>query len=206
MERPENNKDEQLEQLQDEGEAMRIQMMGKMALIQNLAQGQEGLRAFLNKLHQDGCRSMKQTVKIVDQGINQPPVREEVGNRPFMITTTSQAQPEPLQRQQGNRHKKNTSERRFTEINMSLDQALQRLLKAKLVILRDSSQNPNIASPRYNPDSRCAYHSNSPGHDTNSCWALRNKIQDLIDEGALEFTQDGQVEFFFQSSKAHHLK
>ena len=71
-----------------------------MALIQNLARGQEGLRAFLNKLRQYGCRSMKQTVKIVDQGINQPLVREEVGlvrNRPFQIATTSQAQPQPRQ-------------------------------------------------------------------------------------------------------------
>ena len=79
---------------------------------------------------------------------------------------------------------------------MSLDQALKHMLKAKLVTLRDPPQNPNIASPRYNPDARYAFHSNSPGHDTNSCWALRNKIQDLIDEGTLELTQDGQIEFF----------
>ena len=38
-ERPDNNKDEQLEQLQAEVEAMRIQMLGQMALIQNLARG-----------------------------------------------------------------------------------------------------------------------------------------------------------------------
>ena len=188
---------------------MRIQMLGKMALIQKFARGQDELRAFLNKLHQDGCRSMKQTVKIMDQAMNQPPVREEVGlvrNRPFQIATTSQAQPQPRQRQRGNRHKKNTSERRFTKINMPLAQALQCMLKAKLVMLRDPSQNPNIASPRYNPNARCAYHSNSPGYDTNSCWALRNKIQDLIDEGALEFAQDGQAEFFCHPSKAYHLK
>ena len=99
---------------------------------------------------------MKQTVKIMDQGINQSPVREEVGNKPFQIATTSQAQPQPRQRQRGNRHKKNTSERRFTKINMSLAQALQRTLKAKLVMLRAPPQNPNIASPRYNPTARCA--------------------------------------------------
>ena len=71
-----------------------------MALIQNLARGQEGLRAFLNKLHKDGCRFMKQTVKVMDQGINHPLVREEVGlvrNIPFQIATTSQAQQRPRQ-------------------------------------------------------------------------------------------------------------
>ena len=66
----------------------------------------------------------------------------------------------------------------------------------ELITLKDPLQNPNTASPRYNPNVRCAYHSNSLGHDTNSCWALKNKIQDLIDEGVLEFTQDGQTEFF----------
>ena len=80
---------------------------------------------------------------------------------------------------------------------MPLYQALQHLLRLNLVTLRDPPKNPNIAFPRYNPDARCAYHSNSPGHDTNICWALSNKIQDLIDEGALELTQDGNIEFFF---------
>ena len=79
---------------------------------------------------------------------------------------------------------------------MPLSQALQHLLRLNLVMLRDPPQNPYIASPRYNPDARCAYHSNSPGHDTDDCWALKNKIQDLIDKGVLEFTQDGQLECF----------
>ena len=96
--------------------------------------------------------------------------------------------------------------RQFTKLNMSLSQALQHLLRLNLVTFRDSPKNPNIASPRYNPDARCAYHSNSPGHDTNICWALRNKIQDLIDEGALELTQYAQIEFFCHPPKVHHLK
>ena len=27
----------------------------------------------------------------------------------------------------------------------------------------------------------------NPGHDTNNCWALKNKIQDLIDAKKVEF-------------------
>ena len=38
---PDNNKDDQLEQLQAEVEAIRIQMLGQMALIQGLARGQK---------------------------------------------------------------------------------------------------------------------------------------------------------------------
>ena len=96
--------------------------------------------------------------------------------------------------------------RQFTQLNMSLFQALQRLLRLNLITLRAHPRNPNTASPAYDPNKRCAYHSASPGHDTNECWDLRNKIQDLIDEGVLEFTQDGQAEFFYHSSKAHQLK
>ena len=52
---PDHNKDNQVELLQVDMEAMRIQMIGKMALIQNLAQGQEELRTLVNKLRQNGC-------------------------------------------------------------------------------------------------------------------------------------------------------
>ena len=62
---------------------MKIQMMGQlvaqMALIQNLARGQEELRTLVNKLHQDSCNRMKQTVEIGDQVIIQPPMRKEAG-------------------------------------------------------------------------------------------------------------------------------
>ena len=51
---PEDNKDERLEQLQAEVEAMKTQMLGKMALIQGLARGQEEMRAIIKKLHQEG--------------------------------------------------------------------------------------------------------------------------------------------------------
>ena len=89
---------------------------------------------------------------------------------------------------------------------MSLAQALHHMLEAKLVTLREPPQKPNTYSPHYKHNEKCAYHSNSRGHDTNHYWALKNKIPDLIDDGVLEFTQDGQLEFFCHLSKTHHLK
>jgi hypothetical protein len=77
--------------------------------------------------------------------------------------------------------------RQFTKLNMTLAQALQGMLKANLITLRDPPANPNTTSPRYNPNARCAYHSDSPGHDTNDCCLLKNKIQDMIDAGEIEF-------------------
>ena len=72
-------------------------------------------------------------------------------------------------------------------LNMTLAQALQGMLKVKLITLRDPPTNPNTASHQYNPNARCAYHSDSPGHDTNNCWPLKDKIQDMIDAGEIEF-------------------
>ena len=70
---------------------------------------------------------------------------------------------------------------------MTLAEVLPHLLKSNLATLKEAPRNPNTASPRYNPNARCAYHSESPGHDTNDCWALRNKVQDLLEAKEIEF-------------------
>ena len=70
---------------------------------------------------------------------------------------------------------------------MTLSQVLSHLLKSNLVTLREAPKNPNTASPCYNPNAQCAYHSDSPGHDTNDCWALKNKVQDLLEAKEIEF-------------------
>ena len=53
--------------------------------------------------------------------------------------------------------------------------------------LCDPPTNPDTSSPKYNPNAKCAYHSSSPGHETDQCWELKNKIQDLIDNKTIEF-------------------
>ncbi|XP_058783353.1 uncharacterized protein LOC131658035 [Vicia villosa] len=96
--------------------------------------------------------------------------------------------PTPRQnQQQGYQHRQDAPRRKFTKINMPLSQALQYLLKASLITVRDPPKTTNTTSPGYNPNAKCAYHSYSPGHDANSCWALKNKIQDMIDAGEIEF-------------------
>ena len=70
---------------------------------------------------------------------------------------------------------------------MTLSQILPQLLNTNLVTLREAPKNPNTISPQYNPNARYAYHSKSPAHDTNNCWALKNKVQDLIESKEIEF-------------------
>ncbi|KAI5423544.1 hypothetical protein KIW84_046477 [Lathyrus oleraceus] len=83
--------------------------------------------------------------------------------------------------------KQDKPRRQFTRINMTLAQALQGMLKANLITLRDPPTKPNTTSSRYNPNARCTYHSDSPGHDTNDCWSLKNKVLDMIEAGEIEF-------------------
>ena len=70
---------------------------------------------------------------------------------------------------------------------MTISQVLPHLLKSNLVTLREAPKNPNTASPRYNLNAHCAYHSESLGHDRNDCWVLKNKLQDLPEEKEIEF-------------------
>ena len=78
-------------------------------------------------------------------------------------------------------------ERQYTNINMPLSQALQHLPKLKLITLKDPPQNPDASSSKYNSSVRCAYYSDNPGYDTDDCWSLKNKIQDLIDVKEIKF-------------------
>ena len=94
----------------------------------------------------------------------------------------------PVATQQRNNHPRaERPVRQFTRINMTLSQVFPHLLKSNLVTLREAPKNPNTASPRYNPNARCAYHAESPCHDTNDCWALKKKVQDLIDAKEIDF-------------------
>ena len=66
--------------------------------------------------------------------------------------------------------------REFTCLSMTLSQILPQLFSTNLVTVREAPKVVNTASPKYNPNARCAYHSDSPGHSTDDCWALRNKM------------------------------
>ena len=69
---------------------------------------------------------------------------------------------------------------------MTLLQILPQLLSTNWVTVREAPKVVNTTSPKYNPNARWAYHSDSPVHSTDDCWALRNKVQDLIDAKEVE--------------------
>ena len=70
---------------------------------------------------------------------------------------------------------------------MTPAQVLPHLLKLNLATIKEAPKNVNTSSPHYHANAKCAYHSDSVGHDTNDCWALKHKIQDLIEAKEVEF-------------------
>ena len=56
-----------------------------------------------------------------------------------------------------------------------------------LITVINPHPNPKTSSPNYNPDARRAYYSDILGHDTNDCWVLKYKSQNMIDAEEIEF-------------------
>ena len=170
------------------------QLVGQMALIQDLSQRQEELRVLVRQLLPNN--QLGQTSEVKEQVTTQPPSTQEDKGKAPLLASGSQTHQQPRQHQRGNRRKQEKSGRQFTETEIPSFFILKRLLEVNFLTVKDPPQKPNISSPHYNPDAFCVYHSCSPGHSTNDCWALKNKIQDLIDIGVLEFMPDGEMKIF----------
>ncbi|XP_058756894.1 uncharacterized protein LOC131630119 [Vicia villosa] len=102
--------------------------------------------------------------------------------------------PVPLQQQQhqqGQRSNNNRyppwtrPHRNFDAIPMTYSQLQQHLLKIEKITLRDGPNAPDTQSPNYNANTRCTFHSGAAGHDTERCVALKNKVQDLLDQNVI---------------------
>ncbi|XP_058784035.1 uncharacterized protein LOC131658797 [Vicia villosa] len=78
--------------------------------------------------------------------------------------------------------------RKIDPIPMTYAQVLQHLLKIEKITLRHAPNAPDTQSPNYNANARCAFHSGAAGHDTERCIALKNKVQDLLDQKIIQFT------------------
>ena len=198
LENSNNARNDQIAELQFDLTTLRTQMMGylvgQMALIQDLSQRQEELRVLVRQLLPNN--QLGQTSEVEEQVTAQPPSTQEDKGKAPLLASGSQTHQQPRRRQRGNRRRQETSGRQFTETDIPSSLILERLLEVNLTALRDPIRNPNTSAPSYHPDAFCVYHSYSPGHDTDSCWALKNKIQDLIDIGVLRFMPDGEMKIF----------
>ncbi|KAF1863185.1 hypothetical protein Lal_00012495, partial [Lupinus albus] len=60
-------------------------------------------------------------------------------------------------------------------------------LQTERILTPIAGQTPNTTAPWYDPNANCDYHSGIIGHSTETCRALKHRVQDLIDSKWLEF-------------------
>ena len=72
-------------------------------------------------------------------------------------------------------------QRNFSELHMTLREALEKLQAKGLLKPLDPKPIPHPIPRRYNPNAHCRYHQRK-GHTTDRCYNLRHAIQDLIDQ------------------------
>ncbi|KAH7864287.1 hypothetical protein Vadar_027819 [Vaccinium darrowii] len=77
-------------------------------------------------------------------------------------------------------------ERNFTPIATPWAVVFYRLVVSGLIKPMPARPPPKILPPTYKTDAKCTFHSGQPGHDIESCWTLRYKVQDLIDAKVIE--------------------
>lgn len=76
----------------------------------------------------------------------------------------------------------------FDPLLMTYSQVLQHLLQLKLVNLRGMPPPSERLHTGYNPNAHCEFHSGGIGHDMENCWALKYKVQELLDSKVIQFT------------------
>lgn len=72
----------------------------------------------------------------------------------------------------------------LSRFSAPLSMVYERLLEAGLIQPLPPTPPPQKLSSSHNPDAYCTFHQ-CAGHSTNSCFHLRHKIQDLIDDGIM---------------------
>lgn len=81
--------------------------------------------------------------------------------------------------------------RKFTPLNQSKAEILHLLInKGKITELLPPS---NPRAKRYDSTKVCLYHSNSPDHATEECWALQHKIQNFIKNKELKIVSNIEI-------------
>ncbi|KAF1865946.1 hypothetical protein Lal_00041727 [Lupinus albus] len=86
----------------------------------------------------------------------------------------------------GNKKKEKDDEITFDPIPVTYAELFAHL-QTERILAPIAGQTPNTTAPWYDPNANCDYHSGIIGHSTETCRALKHRIQDLIDSKWLEF-------------------
>ncbi|XP_027072065.1 uncharacterized protein [Coffea arabica] len=119
-----------------------------------------------------------------------PPTPFHISPPNFQIRSRPPFNPRPIPPSNPNYHHQQASDtqnptpyRTFTNLGRPVDQLYEQLKAAgKIGTIPPKTYSKGFPIG-YDPQSFCAYHSGAPGHSTANCWALKHKIQDMIESG-----------------------
>ncbi|RDX83625.1 hypothetical protein CR513_35435, partial [Mucuna pruriens] len=81
--------------------------------------------------------------------------------------------------------------RTFTPIPMTYMALFHQLLQKRMITTAPSKPLEPPYPQSYDPNAKCEYHEKGLGHTIENCWALKHRIQDLLEEGWLNFKEVG---------------
>ena len=64
------------------------------------------------------------------------------------------------------------------------------LIHVRAIISKELLETTPPFRAKHDPNASCAYHAGFIGHSTEDCWALKYKIQDLINQDILTFYEE----------------
>ncbi|XP_031374016.1 uncharacterized protein LOC116188667 [Punica granatum] len=115
-----------------------------------------------------------------DTSVNATPQYRPPASRTPQLT---QQAPAP-QGQQGGATQ-NRQRKQFTPLPAPLSYIYRQLLEGNKI--RSIAPNPDFDPTIQDQSRRCEYHQGAPGHTTDNCWKLQERIQQLIDDKQLTF-------------------
>ena len=126
------------------------------------------------KKHMDLISSKEASINMVNLGSH---------DKPTLPTTLQVNQHLAFPSTQINRSLK----RKFTHIPIALSQAFHQLKGTNVI----TCETPKLGYKPWNadPNSQFDYYMGQKGHSTDTCWRLKNKIQELIDVGLIQFDE-----------------
>ncbi|XP_050916384.1 uncharacterized protein LOC127131511 [Lathyrus oleraceus] len=78
----------------------------------------------------------------------------------------------------------------FEKIMVPYAELVPYLVHVGAIVPRELSATSPPFNRCHNPNATCAYHVGYIGHSTEDCWTLKKRIQELIDQGVLSFSEE----------------
>ncbi|XP_031387180.1 max-binding protein MNT-like [Punica granatum] len=149
--------------------------------------GKKGKETSVNAVNLGHQSSQTYSVSFTPTPLPQQhiPVQAQPNKIPALRPQPAQQLPAP-QTQQGNRARSKPWPQ-YPPLPVPQSQIYRQLLAAEKIF--PEAPHPQFNAANQNQTLRCEYHMDAPGHTTDNCYALRGKLQEMIDKNNLSLNK-----------------